>query len=475
MVILKENTFVEFGKKIVSVSSVVLFFSVLGCKVKTPPANEDLQKEAFTHFVLPSEWKGAKGDGSVDTSQIAQNWVGNFNDPVLDSLVSEGLRYNSDLLVSSTRIEQAAGYVNMSKAALRPTLNVLGRGGTKMGEDFSLGLSGGLISASWEIDLWGKLRNARSASIAGYQAVQEDYKAAQFSIAGSIVRSWYDATEIYLEEQLVKEMIATNTKLANLAKKRFDIGIGNQIDYELAIANLNSTNDAQKKLQQAYNNQLRALEVLVGRYPSAEIEVNKTLVSINGKVPAGIPMQILERRPDLRAAEKRFAVAFHGVEAAKASRLPNVKLTGSFGVITSTVLQLRPDFQNPTGGVSAVGAMPIYQGGAIKASIEIKTAEQKQAVAEYGRAVLNAISDVENSLEAIQTLDDRENYLNLAVKSNEKAFVLEQQLYDVGKTDMRSVSQQQLGLYASKITLLRLQSEKISQRVSLYLALGGTL
>lgn len=475
MIMQKKDKLTNHTKKSLLLCTLGLLLVLSACKVKTPPANEDLQREALDHLVLPSAWKGAPGEQPIDTSEIAKNWLGHFNDPVLDSLVAEGLRYNPDLRISSSRMDQAAGYVSLSKAALKPAVNLLGRGGTKMGENFDIGLSGGLISASWEIDLWGKLRNARSASIAGYEAVAEDYKFAQLSLAAAITKNWYNATEIYLETQLAAEMVESNTQLANLAKKRFDIGIGNQIDYEIAVANLNTTNEQMERFKLAYNNQLRALEILVGRYPAAEIAVNKELVIIEGTIPAGIPIQILERRPDLLAAEKRFAVAFHKVEETKASRLPNLKLTASFGVITSTVLQLKPNFKNPTFGAAGVAGMPLYQGGAIDASIVIRTAEQKQAVAEYARAVLNAITDVENSLEATQTLNDREKYLQLAVKSNQKAFELEQQLYEVGKTDMRAVQQQQLNLYANKITLLRIQNEKITQRINLYLALGGSI
>ncbi len=145
------------------------------------------------------------------------------------------------------------------------------------------------------------------------------------------------------------------------------------------------------------------------------------------------------------------------------------------GAITSQVLQLKPDFSNPFGGGGATLLAPIYQGGSIKANIEIRTAEQKQAVAEYARVALNAIVDVENALDAVQSIEEREKYLLLAVNSNQRALQLEQQSYEIGKTDLRSVSRQQLDLFASQISLLRIQSEKIAQRINLYLALGGNM
>jgi len=450
---------------------IIIAFSE-GCKVKPPPAGEALQEDAFTNFSLPSAWAA---DTSETTSTITQNWLSTFNDTTLDSLVSEAIMYNPDLRISCTRIDQATGYVKVAKAALRPAINILGRESTKIGENLSLGLTGGLLSASWEIDLWGRLRNARAASQEALMAVEADYNFAKVSIAAAVARNWFLATEIYLERELARQMVATSERLLSLAKTRFEVGAGTEIDVVQAEANLNTMKDGLQQMQQAYTNQLRALEVLLGRYPAADIQVNDELLSISGAIPAGIPLQILERRPDLIAAERRFAAAFHRTEEAKAARLPNLKLIASFGVITSRVLQLKTDFENPTSGVGGSLLAPIYQGGGLKANIEIRTAEQEQAVAEYARSALNAINDVEHALTAIQTVDEREQYLLQAVASNQRAFELEEHLYEIGKTDMRGISDQQLDLFSSQINLLRVQSEKIIQRINLHLALGGSI
>ncbi len=458
-------------KKSLVITFVALFISLESCKVKAPPKGQELQKEAFKHFTLPSTWKAGKS--MMDTTDVSENWLSSFNDPELDSLVAEAFQYNLNLRISSTRVEQAYGYVKMSQAALRPALSLLGRGSTKLGDDLGSGLNGGLFSASWEIDLWGRLRNARSASSATLAAAQADYNFAKLSIAASVARNWYLASETYLEGKLANQMVEISEKILALAKKRHEIGIGTEIDVVVADANLNTMKDGFQQVQLAYSNQLRALEVLVGRYPSAEIQVKNELIQFSGPIPSGIPLEILERRPDLIAAERKFAAAFHRVEEARAAQLPNLKLTASLGAISSQVLQLKPDFANPFGGAGATLLAPIYQGGGVKANIEIRTAEQKQAVAEYARVALNAIVDVENALDAAQTLEEREKYLLLAVSSNQRAFELEQHLYEVGKTDLRSVSRQHLDLFASQINLLRIQSEKIVQRINLYLALGG--
>jgi NodT family efflux transporter outer membrane factor (OMF) lipoprotein len=444
-----------------------------GCKVAHPPKSAELQRQAFTHFTLPSTWKAGNHTPS-DTTAVAANWLSAFNDADLDSLVSEALQYNLDLTIGSTRIEQSNGYVKMSQAALRPALNILGRAGTKLGGgDLSAALNGAILAASWEIDLWGRLRNARNASQASLAAVQADNDFAKLSIAGSVARNWYTASATYLESKLASQMVATSEKILTIAKQRKEIGIGTEIDVEIAEANLNTMKDGLQQLQLAYSNQLRALEVLAGRYPAAEIQVKNELIQLYDTIPAGIPLQILEKRPDVIAAEKRFAAAFYKVGEAKAARLPAIKLTANFGMITSDILSLKPGLSNPFGGAGGSLMAPIYHGGEIKANIEIRTAQQKQAVAEYARVVLNAIVDVENALGNVETLVEREKYLILAVKSNQKAFTLEEHLFEIGKTDLRSVTQQQLDLFASQILLLHIQSEKILQRINLYIALGG--
>ncbi len=459
-------------KKVILLSLLILIISLESCKVKAPPKSEELQKDAFSHFTLPSTWKASNVS---DSAAVVENWLSAFNDPDLDSIVSEAIQYNLNLRISGSRIEQANGYLKMSQAALRPALSLLGRGSTKLGDDLGSGLNGALFSASWEIDLWGRLRNARSASKSTLLAVKADYDFAKLSIAAAVARNWYLASETYLEIQLASQMVEASEKILTLSRNRQEIGIGTEVDVVVADANLNTMKDGLQRTRLAYSNQLRALEVLLGRYPSAEIQVKKELIQISGSIPAGIPFQILERRPDLIAAERRFASAFHRVEEARTAQLPNIRLTASLGAISSQVLQLKPDFSNPFGGGGATLIAPIYQGGKLKSNIEIRTEEQKQAVAEYARVVLNAIVDVENALQAVQTVEEREKYLVQAVKSNQRALQLEQQLYEVGKTDLRSVSRQQLDLFASQISFLHLQSEKIAQRINLCLALGGNI
>jgi outer membrane protein TolC len=142
--------------------------------------------------------------------------------------------------------------------------------------------------------------------------------------------------------------------------------------------------------------------------------------------------------------------------------------------IQSDILELQSDFENPAGGLGANLLAPIYQGGALRTQVEIRTLEQKEAVAQYANLALRALGDVENALAAGQTLAERDQLLQSTVAFNRRALELAQMSYRVGAIDLRAVQQQQLNVHTSRLTLLRVQSEQLAQRANLYLAVGGS-
>jgi outer membrane protein TolC len=224
----------------------------------------------------------------------------------------------------------------------------------------------------------------------------------------------------------------------------------------------------------AHEQSLRSLELLLGRYPAAELAARHDLTQLPGPVPAGLPIEMLERRPDMIAAERRVAAAFNRVGEAKAARLPRLILNANVAVIQSDILQLKQDFENPTGGVGGRLVAPVYQGGALKTQVEIRTLEQKEAVAQYARMALRALGDVENALAAGKTLADREPGLLRVLADSQRALELAQTSYRVGLGDLRAVQQQQLNVHTARLALLSVQSGQLSQRSNLHLALGGS-
>ena len=225
-------------------------------------------------------------------------------------------------------------------------------------------------------------------------------------------------------------------------------------------------------MQLAREQSLRALELLIGRYPGAEIGVPTVFGNLASDVPAGLPSELLERRPDIIAAEKRVAAAFSRVKEAQAARLPSISITGGVSDLTSEMFVLE-DRENPVWSAGGQILAPLFRGGALKAQVEIRTAEQKQAVAQYVQTALKAFSDVENAMSSELALRQREEILAAAVADSERALFLAQTRYRVGSGDLRSVQQQQVAYLSSRMNLLRVQTEQRVQRVNLHLALGG--
>jgi multidrug efflux system outer membrane protein len=437
-----------------------------GCQTKLPPTSAEIQQQALTNIALPTAWKAGGETGTIN-----DNWLATFHDPQLDALVKEAIAHNPDLRVAATRVEQAEQYVVVAKAALLPSINIFGSGGTKKGGEDALQVLS--LGISWEIDLWGRLRYARNAAQEDYASRQSDFEFAHQSLAAATAKSWFTASETWLQLQIADEMVKSAQQLLTLAEKRRQVGIGNEQDVALARASLGNFQDSAKQIRFAHEQTIRALELLLGRYPATELKARHDLAKLPGPVPAGMPLEMLERRPDLFAAERRVAAAFNRVGEAKAARLPRLSLNANLKALDSAILALAPDFSNPTGGFGAKLLAPIYRGGELQAQVEIRTLEQKEAIADYARLALRAIGDVENALSAAKTLDERDQVLQRALADNQRALELTETSYRVGKSDLRAVQQQQLSVYTARLAFLRVQSEQLAQRVNLHLALGG--
>jgi multidrug efflux system outer membrane protein len=192
-----------------------------------------------------------------------------------------------------------------------------------------------------------------------------------------------------------------------------------------------------------------------------------------GEIPTGLPSTLLERRPDVIAAERRVAVAFNRIGEAKAARLPAIALTTGVSAISSDLFVLQ-DHDNPVWSVGANLLAPLFRGGALRTQVEIRTAEQKQAIAEYASIGLRAFGEVESALSAEIAAREREQILSQTFADSQQALTLVQTQFRVGSTDLRFVEQRQLALNATRSSLIRVQTEQRVQRVNLHLALGGS-
>jgi NodT family efflux transporter outer membrane factor (OMF) lipoprotein len=442
--------------------------ALAACALQSPPQQDEIQGQSLANVKLPAAWTAGGGASGA----VADDWLATFGDAQLDALVHEALQYNTDLLVAAARVEQAAGYAKLSGSAIYPAVSLLAHGGTKSGGDGS-GISGVWLSASWEFDLWGRVRSEREAGRLQYESSVLDAEYARQSIAAAVAKSWLLAIEARLSRAIAEDVVRASEQVVGLAGDRLRVGVGDEYDVALAQANLETARDAARRLAFGYEQALRALETLVGRYPAAAVEVAAALPPMPPPVPAGLPSELLERRPDVVAAERRVAAAFNRVGEAKAARLPKIALTASGSNVSSDLFVLQ-NHANPIWSLGANLLAPIFNGFALQAQVDIRTAEQKLAVAEYGRVGARAFGDVEAALSAEFAADERETILARAVASNARSLELAQIRYKVGSGDLRAVLQQNVALYGARVALLRMQSERRVQRVNLHLALGGS-
>lgn len=440
-----------------------------GCALKSAPTVAEIRGQSGTLDRLPlsEPWKAGAAAGP-----IADNWLASFEDAQLNGLVAEAMTNNPDLRVTATRVEQAEQYLEMARAALRPKVSLFGTGGFKMGGGDALKAIS--LGASWEPDLWGRLRYGRAAAEATLASTQADFEFGRQSLAATIAKSWFTASETGLQLQIAEAMVKTAQELVDLAEKRHQVGPGNEQDVVLARASLDAYQDVVKQVRLAHDQTLRAIELLVGRYPSAELQARPDLVKLPALLPAGLPIEMLERRPDLIAAERRVAASFNRVGEAKAARLPSIVLNLNVAALASEILQLKPDFENPTGGAGAKLLAPIFEGGALKTQVQIRTLEQKEAVAQYARLAMRALGDVENALAAGENLGERHAMLSRVIAEYERAMDLARTSHRIGRGDLRPVRQQQLNVDSARLALLRVQSERLTQWTNLHLALGGS-
>jgi outer membrane protein TolC len=317
------------------------------------------------------------------------------------------------------------------------------------------------------------VRSTARATEFQYESAKLDADYARQSIASLVAKGWFLAIEARLQKAVAEGMLKSSEQIASLARDRLRVGSGDEYDVALAQANVESLRDTVRRLDLAYQNALRGLETLLGRYPAAAVAVAEQLPAWAAEVPAGVPSELLERRPDVVAAERRVAAAFYRVEEAKAARLPRITLVANFTSLNSELFVLQQR-DNPVFSAGAGLLQPLFLGGLLQSQVDARTAEQQAAIADYGKVGLRAFGEVEGALAAGLNAGEREAILARSQRENERALELALVRYRVGSGDLRAVQQQQLALYTVRASLLQVQTDRLVQRVNLHLALGGS-
>jgi NodT family efflux transporter outer membrane factor (OMF) lipoprotein len=438
------------------------------CAVKQPPAPADALKTVMPPTtVVPSTYKATTGAAGP----VAADWVHTFNDPQLQTLVDEGLNNNLDLKAAVSRIDVAAAIVVQARSLLYPQITAVAGLGI-VGRDDVKNRNGLAAEMNWELDLWGRVRAQAASASASREASEADLLFARQSLAATVATLWFDTVTNERLRQTAADSIQIYADLLDLVRQRNQVGQVGQEDVNLAGADLDRARRRERGYETSKQQIVRGLEVVVGRYPSAELALAPALPPMPGPVPEGLPAELLTRRSDLIAAERRVASAFHLIQVAEASRWPTISLTAGGGRSTSDLLYLAgvpPEFWRFGANILA----PLFTGGALQAQVTRATAEQQAALALYGQTVLRAFSEVESSLAKESLLLDQQRYLEAVLAQDTEAVRLGRLRYQGGATDLLHVLNLQARQLDTQYNLLGIQNERLANRVALHLALGG--
>ena len=332
------------------------------------------------------------------------------------------------------------------------------------------------LKADWEIDIWGRFRAGKSAAIAAAQGAELDERAARASLAAQVARAWMALIEANEQADLAVEAIKAFEDTEHALEERFRSGqagdqggLGAQL--RLARSDIASARATLEQRREAQGQAARALEILLGRYPKGE-QTRDRLPVLTSTPPAGLPSGLLRRRPDILAAERRFAAQGMRQKEARRAVFPGISLTGSLGTNTTALRDLlASEF-----GVWSFGGRvfePILTGGLVPAEIQKRKAEEAEALAVLQKTVLKAFSEVENALEAEQFLHRREVALVEATRLATEADSEARANFRQGLGDILTILSTQQRAIQARGALAAVRRARLDNRVALHLALGG--
>ena len=442
-----------------------------GCLFFQPPSREATLAEALPEgTAIPASYAAANDGGAV-----RGDWLVTFDDPGLRAVVEEAIAHNLDLRAAAASVTIARETVTVVGAAMLPRVGVQ-VGGSRLrdfDESDTFHSNREYVGVAWELDVWGRLLSQRQAAQAEYEATALDYAYARQSLAATTAKSWYLATETQQLVALSERMVQIYRRIAKLVAERRAAGKVADLDVAEVGASLNSAEATLRAAQSQDAQARRNLELLLGRYPDAEIEVASTFAKLPAPAATGIPSSLLERRPDVIAAEQRVLAAFRTQESARLALLPSFTFTLDGGRLSDgilSLLKLNPWLLHGTLGMD----LPIYEGGARLAQIQIASAEQQQAVASYGNTVLSAFGEVEAGLTDDTLLADQLRFQQRALADRTESVRIANIQYLAGRTDLLSVLQLQTDEIATEQQVIALRNAQLANRIDLLLAVGAS-
>ena len=455
-------------------SLIVLAFAVLlfGCMVGPDYVRPKVDVPAAFRY----EDREAKESANTE-------WWKLFQDPVLNALIAEALANNKNVKIAVANIERAAGVLTQTRSPLYPQIGYGGSAARERASEAEAVPVPSIIpnpqtsyqvlaSASWEIDLWGRIRRLSESAQAELLATEEAWHGVILSLVASIASTYIQL--LGLDEQLLvsKQTLATYAESVKIFELRFKYGQVSQMTVEQARSQYETAAAAIPQLESQIAQTENALSILLGRNPGP-VRRGKTINRLElPAVPAGLPSEVLTNRPDIRQAEQNLIAANAQIGAARALYFPTISLTGAFGFASSDLSNL---FTGSARVWSYAGSFagPIFTGGAISSQVKQAEAARSAALFSYELAIQSAFADAENSLVARSKLVEQVQAQERLVRANSEYVRLARLQYDGGYSPYSTVLQAEQQLFPSELNLVQSRAALFVSLVNIYKAMGG--
>lgn len=412
-----------------------------------------------------------------DTLSVADlKWWDIYTDTTLQALIKQALLYNKDLKIAASRINELSAMKRIDFANLFPKLDgraygekeATNYGGNSYDVDYDYKLTG---TVSWEADIWGNLRWAKSKSMAEFLSSVENRRALQMSIVAQVAQSYFELVALDNELSIVKQTVEARRASVHLARKRFEGGLTAETPYRQAQVELARTSTLVPDLQRKISIKENELSVLTGSYPHRIVRsVLPQDVRLPEELPVGLPSTLLERRPDIRSSEQTLIAANAAVGIAYTNLFPKLTLTATWGSVSEEIGDI---LKSPYHLLSGNLLQPLFAMGKNRAVLKAKKAAYEQAVYSYEKVVLNAFTDARNAIVDYNKIKEiHERRLQL-VKASQSAVELAQLQYINGVIAYMDLLDAQRGYLDAQISLSNAIRDKQITMVNLYKALGG--
>ncbi|CAB3794421.1 Outer membrane protein OprM [Paraburkholderia caffeinitolerans] len=423
----------------------------------------------------PSTYRFASSEAEVIDTSL--DWWKQFNDPVLDDLVTKSLAQNKDLGIAAARVEEYYGRYVVARSGLFPQVGVNFGGSRSRGVPAPgfAPLVGNQVQlqgvASWELDLFGRLRRLTEAARAEYLATQSAQQATRIALIANVATSYLQLRDYDNQLLIAQETLKSRDDSVKLFEERFAGGVVSKLQLSQARSEYESAQASVYSIQKQIAQQEDAIALLLGQNPGP-IPRGKSIAQLAvPAIPAGLPSSLLERRPDIQQAEQTLIAANAQIGAARAQYFPEISLTGMFGAASTALSGL---WAGPARVWSFAGAVsqPIFQGGAIAGSVHSAEAAHQEALLNYEQTIQQAFADVENSLVGAARAHDQLDATTREVDALTQYASLSRDLYEGGYTSYLEVLDAERSLFAAQIQQSQLQDQRLAEVVNLYKALG---